>query len=107
MATATTGKITQIIGAVIDVEFPREAIPRVYEALKLKDADLTLEVQQQLGDGVVRTIAMGSSEGLKRGLAVEATGEPISVPVGKATLGRIMDVLGAPQDNRGPVSSQH
>jgi F-type H+-transporting ATPase subunit beta len=101
-----TGKITQIIGAVIDVEFPRDSIPKVYEALKLKDADLTLEVQQQLGDGVVRTIAMGASEGLKRGLAVETTGSPISVPVGAATLGRIMDVLGAPQDNRGPVDSK-
>ena len=101
-----TGKITQIIGAVIDVEFPRDSIPKVYEALKLKDVDLTLEVQQQLGDGVVRTIAMGASEGLKRGLAVESTGAPISVPVGKATLGRIMDVLGAPQDNRGPVASK-
>src|ERR1700752_1412940 len=106
MATPGEGKITQIIGAVIDVEFPRESIPHVYEALKLKDADLTLEVQQQLGDGVVRTIAMGSSEGLKRGLAVEATGAPISVPVGKGTLGRIMDVLGRPQDNRGPVQAQ-
>src|SRR5262245_51284621 len=101
-----TGKITQIIGAVIDVEFPRESIPRVYDALKLKDFDLTLEVQQQLGDGVVRTIAMGASEGLKRGLAVEATGKPINVPVGQATLGRIMDVLGTPQDNRGPVASK-
>ena len=101
-----TGKITQIIGAVIDVEFPRDSIPKVYEALKLKDVDLTLEVQQQLGDGVVRTIAMGASEGLKRGLAVETTGGPISVPVGAATLGRIMDVLGAPQDNRGPVDSK-
>src|SRR5687768_7761628 len=98
-----TGKITQIIGAVIDVEFPRDSIPKVYDALKLKDVDLTLEVQQQLGDGVVRTIAMGASEGLKRGLAVEATGKPINVPVGQATLGRIMDVLGVPQDNRGPV----
>src|SRR6476620_4912663 len=101
-----TGKITQIIGAVIDVEFPRDSIPRVYDALKLKDADLTLEVQQQLGDGVVRTIAMGSSEGLKRGLAVEATGKAINVPVGAATLGRIMDVLGTPQDNRGPVAAK-
>ena len=101
-----TGKITQIIGAVIDVEFPRDSIPKVYEALKLKDVDLTLEVQQQLGDGVVRTIAMGASEGLKRGLEVETTGAPISVPVGRATLGRIMDVLGAPQDNRGPVASK-
>src|SRR5688572_6062913 len=100
------GKITQIIGAVIDVEFPRDSIPKVYEALKLKDVDLTLEVQQQLGDGVVRTIAMGASEGLKRGLAVETTGAPISVPVGSATLGRIMDVLGTPQDNRGPVASK-
>ena len=101
-----TGKITQIIGAVIDVEFPRESIPKVYEALKLKEVDLTLEVQQQLGDGIVRTIAMGASEGLKRGLEVESTNAPISVPVGKATLGRIMDVLGTPLDNRGPVASQ-
>src|SRR6187431_1203356 len=101
-----TGKITQIIGAVIDVEFPREAIPAVYEALKLTEVDLTLEVQQQLGDGVVRTIAMGASEGLKRGLAVNATGKPINVPVGKATLGRIMDVLGTPQDNRGAVAAE-
>src|ERR1044072_4772247 len=101
-----TGKITQIIGAVIDVEFPRDSIPKVYEALKLKDVDLTLEVQQQLGDGVVRCIAMGASEGLKRGLAVNSTGSAISVPVGAATLGRIMDVLGTPQDNRGPVESK-
>ena len=101
-----TGKITQIIGPVIDVEFPRDSIPKVFDALKLKDVDLTLEVQQQLGDGVVRTIAMGASEGLKRGLTVEATGKPINVPVGKATLGRIMDVLGSPQDNRGPVKSK-
>jgi F-type H+/Na+-transporting ATPase subunit beta len=101
-----TGKIVQIIGAVIDVQFPREQIPKVYEALKLEDVDLTLEVQQQLGDGVVRTIAMGVSEGLKRGLTVKATGAPISVPVGKATLGRIMDVLGAPQDERGPVQAK-
>jgi F-type H+/Na+-transporting ATPase subunit beta len=101
-----TGKIVQIIGAVIDVEFPREQIPKVYEALKLEDVDLTLEVQQQLGDGVVRTIAMGVSEGLKRGLKVKATGSPISVPVGHATLGRIMDVLGAPQDERGPVQAK-
>ena len=106
MATPGEGKITQIIGAVIDVEFPRESIPRIYEALKLKDVDLTLEVQQQLGDGVVRAIAMGSSEGLKRGLAVLSTGAPISVPVGKGTLGRIMDVLGRPQDNRGPVQAK-
>jgi F-type H+/Na+-transporting ATPase subunit beta len=102
----STGKIVQIIGAVIDVQFPREHIPNVYEALKLQDVDLTLEVQQQLGDGVVRTIAMGVSEGLKRGLTVKATGGPIAVPVGKATLGRIMDVLGAPQDEKGPVQAQ-
>src|SRR5215467_7604074 len=105
MAVNAEGKVTQIIGAVVDVAFPRESIPNVYDALKLKDVDLTLEVQQQLGDGVVRTIAMGSSEGLKRGLAVTATGAPISVPVGKATLGRIMDVLGKPQDIRGDVKS--
>jgi F-type H+-transporting ATPase subunit beta len=97
------GKITQIIGTVIDVEFPREHIPGIYEALKLTDRDLTLEVQQQLGDGVVRTIAMGISEGLQRGLSVESSGAPITVPVGEGTLGRIMDVLGAPQDNRGPI----
>jgi F-type H+/Na+-transporting ATPase subunit beta len=103
---AVTGKITQIIGAVIDVEFPRESIPRVYDALKLVDVDLTLEVQQELGDGVVRAIAMGVSEGLKRGMTVEATGGPISVPVGDGTLGRIMDVLGNPQDNRGPVKTR-
>jgi F-type H+-transporting ATPase subunit beta len=102
----SNGKIVQIIGAVIDVQFPREHIPNIYEALKLEDVDLTLEVQQQLGDGVVRTIAMGVSEGLKRGLAVKATGGPISVPVGKATLGRIMDVLGAPQDEKGPVQAK-
>src|SRR6186713_2496655 len=100
------GKITQIIGAVIDVEFPRESIPRVYDALKIKDGDITLEVQQQLGDGVVRTIAMGPSEGLRRGLAVVATGAGISVPVGAGTLGRIMDVLGVPQDERGPVQTK-
>ncbi|WP_116808436.1 F0F1 ATP synthase subunit beta [Steroidobacter cummioxidans] len=101
-----SGKIVQIIGAVIDVEFPRDQIPKVYEALKLEDVDLTLEVQQQLGDGVVRTIAMGVSEGLKRGLKVNATGAPISVPVGKGTLGRIMDVLGTPQDEKGPVQTK-
>src|SRR6187402_777339 len=95
-ATAANGngKIVQIIGSVIDVEFPRESIPSVYEALKLVDGGLTLEVQQQLGDGIVRTIAMGSSEGLKRGLAVKGTGAPITVPVGTGTLGRILDVLG-------------
>lgn len=99
------GKIVQIIGAVVDVEFPRDAIPRVYDALKLADVDLTLEVQQQLGDGVVRTIAMGSTDGLKRGLAVNNTGAPITVPVGKATLGRIMDVLGNPVDEAGDIGA--
>src|SRR5687768_15653811 len=102
----SSGKIVQIIGAVIDVEFPRDQIPKVYEALKLDEVDLTLEVQQQLGDGVVRTIAMGVSEGLKRGLTVKSTGKAISVPVGKGTLGRIMDVLGAPQDEKGPVATE-
>jgi F-type H+-transporting ATPase subunit beta len=97
------GKIVQIIGAVVDVEFPHEHIPKVYEALKIEEGDITLEVQQQLGDGVVRTIAMGVSEGLKRGLSVKATGSAITVPVGNGTLGRIMDVLGVPQDEAGPI----
>jgi F-type H+-transporting ATPase subunit beta len=105
LANAATGRIVQIIGAVVDVEFPREQIPKIYEALKLSDGGLTLEVQQQLGDGVVRTIAMGISEGLKRGMAVQATGKGIVVPVGHGTLGRIMDVLGAPQDEVGPVDA--
>ena len=99
------GKITQIIGAVIDVEFPRDAVPKIYEALKLADVELTLEVEQQLGDGIVRTIAMGSSEGLMRGMTVHATGAPIEVPVGAGTLGRIMDVLGRPIDEAGPVKT--
>jgi hypothetical protein len=99
----SSGHIVQIIGAVIDVEFPRDAVPKVYDALHVPEKGLTLEVQQQLGDGVVRTIAMGSSEGVKRGLKVENTGAPISVPVGKATLGRIMDVLGNPIDEKGPI----
>ena len=102
-ANAVQGKIVQCIGAVVDVEFPREAMPRVYDALKMEGSPLTLEVQQQLGDGVVRTIALGSSDGLRRGLIVTNTGNPITVPVGKATLGRIMDVLGNPIDERGPV----
>ena len=104
-ANSATGHIVQIIGAVVDVEFPREQIPKIYEALKLSDGGLTLEVQQQLGDGVVRTIALGISEGLKRGMAVRATGKGIVVPVGHGTLGRIMDVLGAPQDEGGPVDA--
>ncbi|QHE83842.1 F0F1 ATP synthase subunit beta [Hydrogenophaga sp. BPS33] len=97
------GKIVQCIGAVVDVEFPRDQMPRVYDALKMEGSTLTLEVQQQLGDGVVRTIALGSSDGLRRGMVVTNTSNPIMVPVGKATLGRIMDVLGAPIDERGPV----
>jgi len=102
----STGTIVQVIGAVVDVEFPRDAIPKVYDALRLDEQSLTLEVQQQLGDGVVRTIAMGSSEGLKRGLAVNNTGEPIRVPVGEKTLGRIMDVLGTPIDNAGEIGEE-
>ena len=103
----SSGRIVQIIGAVIDVEFPRDAMPKVYDALKVLETGLTLEVQQQLGDGVVRAIAMGSSDGLRRGLIVTNTGKAITVPVGKATLGRIMDVLGAPIDERGPVDQTH
>lgn len=99
----SSGRIVQIIGAVIDVEFDRQSVPRIYDALKVEGTETTLEVQQQLGDGVVRTIAMGSTEGLKRGLPVSNTGAPISVPVGKGTLGRIMDVLGRPIDEAGPV----
>ena len=98
------GKIVQCIGAVVDVEFPRDQMPKIYDALKLEG--LTLEVQQQLGDGVVRTIALGSSDGLRRGLMVTNTGASITVPVGKATLGRIMDVLGRPIDERGEVSQE-
>lgn len=99
------GKIVQIIGAVVDVEFPHDMIPRVYDALKLDENGLTLEVQQLLGDGVVRTIAMGSSDGLKRGMTVSNTGSPITVPVGKGTLGRIVDVLGTPVDEAGPIDT--
>ncbi|HEZ5205753.1 TPA: F0F1 ATP synthase subunit beta [Neisseria meningitidis] len=99
------GKIVQIIGAVVDVEFPRDMIPRVYDALKLDENGLTLEVQQLLGDGVVRTIAMGSSDGLKRGMTVSNTGAPITVPVGKGTLGRIVDVLGTPVDEAGRIDT--
>lgn len=97
------GRIIQIIGAVIDVEFDRHDVPKVYDALKVDNSETTLEVQQQLGDGVVRTIAMGSTEGLKRNMSVTNTGAPISVPVGQGTLGRIMDVLGRPIDEAGPV----
>ena len=101
------GKIVQCIGAVIDVEFPRDGIPKIYDALVMDGSELTLEVQQQLGDGIVRTICLGSSDGLRRGLSVKNTGNPITVPVGAATLGRIMDVLGNPIDEAGPVSSEH
>ena len=102
----STGNIVQVIGAVVDVEFPKEAIPGVYDALTLKGGELVFEVQQQLGDGIVRTIAMGASEGLKRGLEVENTGAPISVPVGQETLGRVLDVLGNPIDEKGPVGAK-
>ncbi|MBW8068292.1 F0F1 ATP synthase subunit beta [Ferrovum sp.] len=100
------GKIVQCIGAVIDVEFPRDQMPGIYHALTMEGSELTLEVQQQLGDGVVRTIALGSSDGLRRGMVVSNTGKPISVPVGPKTLGRIMDVLGRPIDEAGPVEAE-
>jgi F-type H+-transporting ATPase subunit beta len=110
----TEGRIVQCIGAVIDIQFPRDNMPKIYDALKLvedgtkyfAEKDLTFEVEQQLGDGVVRTIAMGSSDGLRRGMKVTNTGSPISVPVGPATLGRVMDVLGRPIDERGPVNAK-
>ena len=102
----SSGRIVQIIGAVIDVEFARDGVPQVYDALTVDDRDITLEVQQQLGDGVVRTIALGSTEGLSRGLSVQDTGAPVSVPVGTETLGRIMDVLGRPIDERGAIGEQ-
>ena len=110
--TQQEGRIVQCIGAVIDIQFPREHMPRVYDALTLveeansfAEKDLTFEVEQQLGDGIVRTIAMGSSDGLRRGMKVRGTGAPISVPVGPGTLGRVMDVLGRPIDERGPVKT--
>ena len=102
----SSGRIVEIIGAVIDVEFERDNVPQVYDALTVDGTEITLEVQQQLGDGVVRTIALGSTEGLSRGLAVDDTGAPVSVPVGTETLGRIMDVLGRPIDERGPVGEK-
>ena len=105
-ATVAKGKIVQCIGAVVDVEFARDRMPRVYDALKMEGSELTLEVQQQLGDGVVRTIALGASDGLRRGMVISNTGKAISVPVGPATIGRIMDVLGNPIDERGPVSQE-
>jgi F-type H+-transporting ATPase subunit beta len=102
----STGQIVQVIGAVVDVEFPREALPKVYNALMVDEAGLTLEVQQQLGDGVVRCIAMGTTDGIQRGIAVKDTGEPILVPVGTKTLGRIMDVLGNPIDDVGAIGEE-
>ena len=99
------GKIVQIIGAVVDVEFPRESVPKIYDALKVQNTEITLEVQQQLGDGVVRCIALGSTDGLKRNLLADNTGRAISVPVGTGTLGRIMDVLGRPIDEAGPIDA--
>ncbi|MDH3633108.1 MAG: F0F1 ATP synthase subunit beta [Gammaproteobacteria bacterium] len=103
----STGNIVEVIGAVVDVEFPRDAVPKIFDALLIAEAEgLTLEVQQQLGDGVVRTIAMGAAEGLRRGLEVSNTGQPITVPVGQKTLGRIMDVLGNPIDEKGPIGEE-
>ncbi len=102
----SSGRIVQIIGAVIDVEFTREMVPRVYDALSVGGTEIILEVQQQLGDGIVRTIALGSTEGLRRGLDVDDTGAPVSVPVGEETLGRIVDVLGRPIDERGPIGEK-
>src|SRR3954468_17749689 len=107
------GTIVQCIGAVVDIQFSRETMPGIYDALLLEEdptnalveKDLTFEVEQQLGDGVVRCIALGSSDGLRRGMTVKSTGAPISVPVGKGTLGRIMDVLGRPIDEQGPIKS--
>ena len=102
----SAGNVVEVIGAVVDVEFPRDAIPEVYDALRVDDAGLTLEVQQQIGDGVVRTIAMGSTDGLRRGVSVVNSGAPISVPVGEKTLGRIMDVLGEPVDEAGEIEAE-
>jgi F-type H+-transporting ATPase subunit beta len=103
----STGNIVEVIGAVVDVEFPRDSVPKIYDALNIADANnLTLEVQQQLGDGIVRTIAMGASEGLRRGLEVSNSGQPITVPVGQQTLGRIMDVLGTPIDEKGDIGEE-
>jgi F-type H+-transporting ATPase subunit beta len=102
----STGSVVEIIGAVIDVEFPRDSIPKIYDALKLDETNLTMEVQQQLGDGVVRAIALGPSEGLRRGMEVRNTGDAIRVPVGQKTLGRIMNVLGDPIDNKGEIGAE-
>ncbi len=102
----SSGKIVQIIGAVVDAEFPREELPKIYDALDVEGGEIVLEVQQQLGDGIVRTIAMGTTDGLRRGLPVTNTGSPISVPVGTKTLGRIMNVLGDPIDEKGPIGEK-
>ena len=102
----STGKVVQIIGAVVDVEFPQDQIPNVYEALTVTEIGLTLEVQQQLGDGIVRTIALGVTDGMWRNMAVSNTGAPIQVPVGQKTLGRIMDVLGNPIDDAGEIGEE-
>ena len=102
----SAGSIVQVIGAVVDVEFARDAMPKVFNALTVDNTDITLEVQQQLGDGVVRTIALGSTDGLKRHLPVTNTGAAISVPVGEKTLGRVMDVLGRPIDEAGPIGEE-
>ena len=101
----SSGNIVEIIGAVVDVEFPRDSVPKVYDALNVESAGLTLEVQHQLGDGIVRTIAMGTTDGVKRGIEVTNTGTPIMVPVGQGTLGRVMDVLGNPIDEVGPIKA--
>ncbi len=102
----SSGNVVQIIGAVVDVEFPTDSMPKIYDALMVEEVGLTLEVQQQLGDGIVRTIAMGTTDGVKRGIVVSNTGNPISVPVGTQTLGRIMDVLGNPIDDKGPIGEE-
>ena len=102
----SSGEVVQVIGAVVDVKFPNDAVPKIYDALKIDDSNVTLEVQQQLGDSVVRTIALGTSDGLRRGMVVENTGEGLKVPVGVKTLGRIMNVLGDPIDEKGPIGEE-
>jgi F-type H+-transporting ATPase subunit beta len=102
----SSGEVVQVIGAVVDVKFPKDAVPKIYDALKIDDSNVTLEVQQQLGDSVVRTIALGTSDGLRRGMVVENTGEGLKVPVGVKTLGRIMNVLGDPIDEKGPIGEE-
>ena len=101
-----SGEIVQVIGAVVDVKFPTDSVPKIFDALELEASNVTLEVQQQLGDGIVRSIALGSTDGLKRGINVNNTGEGIKVPVGEKTLGRIMNVLGDPIDEKGPIGEE-